>query len=72
MTNQRRPRPPSVKNAVHVERGKLGDKTGGAARDKALSPEQRLEMAKMAPGKASRTRRGWIESHVMHTLHPLG
>lgn len=40
--------PPPVKNAAAVELGRLGGMKGGAARAKALTPEQRSEIAKKA------------------------
>jgi hypothetical protein len=42
---------PPVKNAAAVELGRLGGKKGGAARAKALTPEQRSEIAKKAAEK---------------------
>ena len=40
--------PPPVKNAAAVALGKLGGQKGGAARARALTPEQRSEIAKKA------------------------
>ena len=40
--------PPPVKNAAAVALGKLGGIKGGVARAKALTPEQRSEIAKKA------------------------
>ena len=42
--------PPPVKNKAAVALGRLGGKKGGAARAKALTPEQRSEIAKTAAG----------------------
>jgi hypothetical protein len=43
--------PPPTKNAAAVALGKLGGKTGGAARAASLTPEQRSEIAKKAAAK---------------------
>ena len=40
--------PPPVKNEAAVALGRLGGKKGGTARAKALTPEQRSEIAKKA------------------------
>ena len=42
------PPPVPVKNAAAVALGRLGGKKGGAARAKALTPEQRSEIARKA------------------------
>ena len=50
-------KPPPVKNAAAVALGKLGGMKGGAARAKALTPEQRSEIAKKAAAKRWGSRR---------------
>lgn len=51
--------PPPVKNAAAVALGSLGGKKGGAARAKALTPEQRSEIAKKAAaGRWKKLKRG--------------
>ena len=43
--------PPPVKNEAAVALGRLGGKKGGLARDKALTPERKSEIAKLAAAK---------------------
>lgn len=40
--------PPPVKNAAAVALGRLGGKKGGDARNNALTPERKQEIAKLA------------------------
>ena len=40
--------PPPVKNEAAVALGRLGGQKGGAARDRALTPERKVEIAKKA------------------------
>ena len=42
---------PPVKNAAAVALGRLGGKKGGLARDNALMPERKSEIAKLAAAK---------------------